>query len=106
MSRMIQIEVNASLEDSGLIHRILNFKEDLYRDCLREGTATIADTGAVDRALDPLTIEVSSKRTLASVSKSIERALLRHQVAGNVKVQRENESTTCMTVAMSRATTL
>lgn len=88
MSYAIRIEVQASLQDSWLIHRILNFKEDLQREFLRSGAASITDPQAVDRALDPLTIAISSKRSLAAVSKCIEKALLQHDISGSVHVRR------------------
>ncbi len=88
MAFTIQIGVDASLQDSWLIHRILNFKEELNREFIRSGIATISDAGAVDRALDSLTITIPSKRSLSSVSKCIDKALLRHEVAQSIRVQR------------------
>ena len=88
MAHTIQIEVHASVEDSSLIHRILHFKEDLQREFVRSGIASISDSRAVDRALEPLTISIPSKRSLASVSKCIDRALLRHEVSESIRVQR------------------
>jgi hypothetical protein len=88
MAHVIRIEVDASLRDSSLIHRILNFKEDLDREFCRTEISTISDRGAVDRALEPLTITGPSKRQLALVSGFIEKALKRNNVADNVRVHR------------------
>ncbi len=88
MSRTINIEINASLQDSWLIHCILNFKDELHREFLRSGHATIADPAAVDRALSPLRINIASKRSLASVSAIISKALKRYEVADAVRVSR------------------
>ena len=88
MAYMIQIEVRASLQDSGLIHRVLHFKEELQREFVRSGAATIEDAGAVDRALEPLTIVIPSKRFLSTVSKCIDEALLRYNVSESIRVER------------------
>lgn len=88
MAYTIQIEVDASLKDSDLIHRTLNFKEDIRREFIRSGSATIENTRAVDSALDPLTIFIPSKRLLASVSKCINQALRRNDVSENIHVER------------------
>ena len=88
MSFTIYIEVDATLQDTGLVARIFDFKEDVYRECLRSGGATIGDVGAVDRALEPLTLTVHSKRFLGPISASIKKALERNGVAPNIRVTR------------------
>ena len=86
MAHTINIEINASLQDSWLIHCILNFKEEIHRELLRNGHAVITDPAAVDRALSPLSITVASKRACSNVSAIITKALKRHEVADAVRV--------------------
>ena len=88
MAHTINIEINASLQDSWLIHCILNFKEELHREFLRSGHATIADPTVVDHALSPLSIIVASKRSLGSVSAMIAKALKHYEVAAAIRVSR------------------
>ena len=88
MAYTINIEIEAALQDSWLVHRLLNFKEDLHREFVRNGQAVIADIGAIDRALDPLTITIASKRSLSSVTAFISKSLLRHDVAEAVRMTR------------------
>ena len=88
MAHTISIEIDASLQDSWLVHRILNFKEELHREFLRSGHATITDPAAVDRALSPLSIVVASKRSLGSVSVIITKALKHYEVSDAVHVSR------------------
>ena len=88
MARTINIEINAPLKDSWLIHCILNFKEEIHQEFLRSGHAMITDSTAVDRALSPLRITVASKRSLSSASTIISKALKHYGVADVVRVSR------------------
>jgi hypothetical protein len=88
MAHVINIEINASLQDSWLIHCILNFKEEIHRELLRSGHGTITDPTAVDRALLPLSITVASKRSLGSVFTIITNALKHYELSDAVRVSR------------------
>jgi len=44
MAYVFDITVTASLEDSALISRILDFKEDLHRECFRSDDVTVSDS--------------------------------------------------------------
>ena len=88
MPRLFKIKVSASLQDDWLISRVLDFKEDLHREFLRGGQATVVDPSAVDRALVPLNIVVASKRALGSVFAFITKPIQRHDVAAAIRVSR------------------
>ena len=88
MAHTIHIEINASLQDSWLVHRVLSFKEEIHREFLRSGHAAITDPTAVDRALSSLGITVASKRSLGSVSAIITKALKHYEVGDAVRVSR------------------
>jgi hypothetical protein len=81
------ITVEASLKDSDLIHRIGQFKEDLYRECLH-ANATFSDIAALSRTLAPFTITVHSKSGLGPFTKALKKSLEQHDVAQAIRVSR------------------
>jgi len=74
MSYLVRIGFAASLEESSLVGRILNFKEELYREFRDHAGAEIIDNAAVDVALAPLEIKIRSKRFLTTVTECIRKA--------------------------------
>ena len=88
MARTIRIDFDACPQDGWLVTRVLNFKEEVYRELRRGGHATAVDPSAVDQGLSSLVLTVASKRSLGSVSAAIASALSRHDVAGAVHVSR------------------
>lgn len=62
MAHTIHLKVSASLKDSDLIFRILNFKEDMYRELLRGEFGVVSEPGSMDKALAPVTITIPRKR--------------------------------------------
>lgn len=88
MAYIFDITVSATLEDSDLIHRILNFKEDLHRECFRADDVTVSDPNAVDHALMPLSFSVHSKAGLARFTKLIKKSLARHRVGHATQITR------------------
>ena len=74
MPYLLQIEFPVSLEDSSLVSRILNFKDELYGEFHRHAGAEIVNPDAVDIALAPLTIRVRSKRFLAAATEFVRKA--------------------------------
>jgi hypothetical protein len=89
MAYIFDMTVSASLEDSELIARILDFKEDLQRECCFHGDEISAsDTKALDSALMPVSLSVHSKAGLARFTKLIKKSLARHGVEHAVQVTR------------------
>lgn len=88
MAYVFDITVSASLEDGDLITRILDFKEDLHRECFRSDDVTVSDPKAVDSALMPLSFSVHSKAGLARFTKLIKKSLALHQVEEAVRIAR------------------
>ena len=88
MAYVFDITVSASLEDGELISRILDFKEDLHRECFCGEEVFVSDPAAVDSALMPVSFSVRSKAGLARFSKSIQKSLARHRVEHAVQVAR------------------
>lgn len=88
MAYIFDITVTASLEDSALISRVLDFKEDLHRECFRSDDVTVSDSRAIDSALVPLSFSVGSKAGLARFTKLLKRSLDRYDVGHVVKVAR------------------
>ena len=88
MAYVFEITVSASLEDSELTTRILDFKEDLHRECFRHDDVSVSDPAAVDSALKPVTFTVNSKGGLARFTKLIKKSLILHRVEHAIQVRR------------------
>ena len=88
MAYIFDITVSASLEDGDLISRILDFKEDLYRECFRGYDVSVSDSKAIDSVLAPVTFSVSSKGSLARFSTLLKKLMASHGVADVVHVTR------------------
>ena len=88
MPYIFDITVSASLKDGDLISRILDFKEDLHRECFRAKYVTVSDAAAVDSALHPLSFCVRSKAGLAQFTKLIQKSLALHRVEQAVQITR------------------
>ena len=89
MAHVFEVTVTASLEDSLLIHRVLNFKEDLHRECYRSQDVTVSDPAAIDKALMPVNFSVHSKAGLARFQKLIKKSLAHHGVEHVVHISRQ-----------------
>lgn len=88
MAYVFDITVSASLDDGAVLTRILDFKEDLHRECFRGDYVSVSDPAAVDSALLPLSFSVRSKTGLAQFSKLIHKSLTGHRVEHVVRVTR------------------
>lgn len=88
MAHVFDVTVTASLEDGDLVHRILNFKENLHRECYRNHDVTVLDPAAIDAALMPVSFSVHSKAGLARFQKLVKKALAHYQVEHVVRVSR------------------
>jgi hypothetical protein len=88
MAYVFHITVSASLEDGDIIRRILDFKEDLHRECFRCDDLAVSDPAAIDSALSPVSFSVRSKAGLARFTKLIQKSLARRQVEHAVQVAR------------------
>jgi hypothetical protein len=88
MAYVFDVTVTASVEDSSLISRILDFKEDLHRECFRADDVSVSDSRAIDSALVPVSFSVSSKAGLARFTKLLKKSLDLHNVGHVVKVTR------------------
>ena len=88
MPHLFDITITASLEDSDLINRVLDFKEDLHRECFRADDVSVSDSRAIDSALMPVSFSVRSKDGLARFSKLIKKSLAHHRVEQVVHITR------------------
>jgi len=88
MAHIFDITVTATLEDSDLIGRILDFKEDLHRECFRSGDIKVSDSSAVDSALMPVSFSVRSKAGLSRFTKLIQKSLALYRVEHVIHVTR------------------
>jgi hypothetical protein len=88
MAYVFEITVSASLEDDDLIRRILDFKENLHRDCLRSHDVAVSDPNAIDSALSSVSFSVRSKAGLARFTTLMQNSLARHRVERAVRVVR------------------
>jgi hypothetical protein len=88
MAYVFDITVTASLDDNDLISRVLDFKEDLHRECFRTDEISVSDPRAVDSALMPLSFSVHSKAGLARFSKLVKKSLALHRVEHVIQVTR------------------
>ncbi|RYD84142.1 MAG: hypothetical protein EOP84_06310 [Verrucomicrobiaceae bacterium] len=88
MAYIFNIKVSASLQDGDLLTRILDFKEDLHRQCFGTEDITVSDPKAVDSALLPLSFSVQSKAGLARFTKLIKKSAAFHRVEQAVQVSR------------------
>ena len=86
MAHTIQMTVTASLKDGDLIHRILNFKEDVQAEIIQGRYGVVADPTAMDRALAPVTITIPRKRHYDHLSPFVVEALRRHEVSHAVQI--------------------
>lgn len=86
MAHTIHITVNASLKDSDLIFRILNFKEDMHRELLQGKFGVVAEPKSMDNALAPVTITIPRKRRFDHLSSFMTDALERHDVGHAVQI--------------------
>jgi hypothetical protein len=85
MAHVFDFTIEASLKESDLIHRIGEFKEDMYREC-RDSGATFSDIAALSRTLQPFSVSVHSKRGLGRFSKALKKALEHWDVGSAVRV--------------------
>ena len=83
-----KVPVSASLDDGELLTRILDFKEDLHRECFRSDCVSVSNPAAVDSALMPVSFSVSSKGALAEFSRLIKKSVLRYQLEHVVRITR------------------
>ena len=88
MAHVFDIKVTATLEDGELLSRILDFKEDLHRQCYRTDYVTVSDPAAVDSALAAVSFSVKSKAGVAEFKQLIKKSLARHKVGHVVQVTR------------------
>ena len=88
MAYIFDITVSASLEDGDLITRILDFKEDLHRECFRNEDVSVSDPTAVDSALIPVSFSVHSKTGLTRFTKLIKKSLALRRVGQAVQITR------------------
>ena len=88
MAYTFEIIVSASLEDGDLLTRVLDFKEDLHRECFRGQDVSVSDPTAIDSALMPVSFSVCSKAGLARFTKLIKKARGKHRVEHVVQVTR------------------
>ena len=88
MAYVFEITVSAALEDGELITRILDFKEDLHRECFRADYVSVSDPVAIDTALMPVSFSVNSKGGLAQFTKLIKKSLALHRVEHAVRITR------------------
>ena len=88
MAYVFEITVSASPGDGELLTRVLDFKEDLHRECFRADYVSVSDPVAVDSALMPVSFTVNSKGGLAQFTKLIKKMLARHRVEHVVRVKR------------------
>jgi len=90
--RQIVIEFQFPLDkqlvsDQSLVSRVRNLGEDLFREFSRNGQA-ILSLDHVDRAIDRLSITLSSNRHTGSVVRFINKQLVRHNLADIAHVSR------------------
>jgi hypothetical protein len=78
MPRTIVIQFSG-VTDSGLIHRVRNLGEDLYREFKSNGQAAV-DIDEVDRATDTLRVTLAASRHLGAVLNFIKTALRQHHL--------------------------
>lgn len=90
MAHTIRFTINASLEDSRLVSRILDFKEDIFRELFRKNLGTVVDPESIDRALAPVTIIIPRKRHYDYMATFIPEALDRHEVNHVVQISTEH----------------
>lgn len=88
MAYIFDITVTAPLENDELISRILDFKDDLHRECFRGDDVSVLDGTAADSALAPLSFSVRSKEGLALFTRVVKKSLAHHCVENAVKVSR------------------
>ena len=86
MAYILDIKVSASLEDGDLLTRILDFKEDLHRECFRTDVVSVSDPEAIDSALMPVSFSVRSKAGLAGFTRLVKKSLAQHRVEHVVQV--------------------
>jgi hypothetical protein len=87
MPHVFDFNIEASLRESDLIHRIGHFKEDMYREC-RDSGATFSDISALSRTLQPFSVTVHSKKGLGPFNKALKKALEHRDVASAVHVSK------------------
>ena len=90
MAHTIKMTVTASLKDSDLIFRILNFKEDMHRELLQGEYGTVAEPASMDRALAPVTITIPRKRHYDHITSFMAHALQEHAVGHAVHTSTEH----------------
>lgn len=88
MAHVFEFTIDASLKNSDLIHRIGNFKEDVYRAC-RGPDATFSEISALSRTLQPFTVTVHSKQGLGPFTKAVKKALEHHNVSSAIHVSKK-----------------
>jgi hypothetical protein len=85
----IEFEMPSRVRDrASLIHRILNFKEDLYRLFTRSGEAKI-DLPEINRATDHLLVGDIRRRKLRTVARAIEKMLEQQNLSGVARLSEE-----------------
>jgi transposase-like protein len=86
MPYLLQIEFPVSLEESSLVGRILNFKDEVYGKFHDHAGAEIVNPEAVDMALAPLTIRIRSKRFLTAATEFVRKASEREGLSDTIVV--------------------
>ena len=76
--------------NTGLIHQIRNFGEDLFRAFWERREATIS-LDDIDRASDQLVLKVRSRNVLRSVQKTIETFLDQHHLRALATISWDRE---------------
>jgi len=82
--------VSASLKDADLVFRILNFKEDMYRELLQGEYGTVAQPASMDKALAPVTIIIPRKRHYDHITSFMADAIGKHAVGHAVHIATEH----------------
>ena len=80
------------VSDQSLVSRVRNLGEDLFREFSRNGQA-ILSLDDVDRAIDRLSIALSSNRHTGSVLRFINKQLVRHNLADIAHISRVEPAT-------------
>ena len=88
----MHIEFPITLQESSLVARILNFKDELYREFHGHAGVEIVNPDAVDMALAPLTIRIRSKRFLEAATDSIRRATANERLEDTIVITRPDET--------------
>jgi hypothetical protein len=75
------------VSEQSLVSRVRAFGEDLFREFSRSGQA-ILTLGEVDRAINQLSLTLSSNKHAGSVMSFVNKQLVRHNLAGIAHVSK------------------